>query len=887
MKRILSPPAGVYVGRLAPTPSGLLHIGHARTFYTAYRRCLANSGVLILRIEDLGLYQSLTYFLNYSLVIICLRVHLFNLLNYIDYQRCKFGFLDNIIEDLQWLGLNCNAGYAENENQTNPNNEIRMSKLLQDIMYLKGWNDIIHIPESFQNVLKCYRQSGRLEIYQIVWTILLQRGYIYPSAHTRREIERFIAPATTDNESGIEITRFIVINSLTHSSTHSRISLGIEINDNNVDPVFPTALRPTYMQNNELYGCNSNAHFPPYVAALTEAAATVDNVTVNWRFRVPDGKKIEFIDQNTGYHCYESGKDFGDFVIWTKENYPSYELAVVVDDALMGVTEIVRGEDLLISTARQLLIYEALDLHPPAFYHCPLVFDPVTGRKFSKREKSQSLKFLRENGSTPTDVIPDKKYNKKAKLHLVPGANTLEDLYKNHTKCNYFLEKKRRLCTLDRNPSSQFCGVHLFAGIGKAVGNGDQDSTEIVDERVPCPLDPSHCVYKKRLQSHLQVCNVVRNENEIAKEPFYSKNLNSGNNQIDENELELTVDPDELLHKVNRCFDDLVDRGCVLPDIVDVDRWSISDQAAVEYQGLEDIIIPAIGGNKQSHRQLRHIKQDAHIIQRMMTHGLFDTSSDDRSVYVELGAGKGELAYAVSSVKTNSKIVMVERAGNRKKVDRSLRRAHNTNFHRVRMDIRHVYLPTCPGIRSDDVCHPCGDPSKLVIIAKHLCGLATDLAIRSILPFQNDSDGKRVSERVQGVAIATCCHHALSYQDYTGIDLLRYYNISSKEFDVLKTWSGWINASRAAAGGNRSNIEGKADEEEENEHTFTEGKHQSTRPSSITTEEMVVVGRKIKRIFDAGRVQYLQSLGFNALQIQYCDSSLSPECVMIIANRKK
>ena len=422
--------------------------------------------------------------------------------------------------------------------------------------------------------------------------------------------------------------------------------------------------------------------------------------------------------------------------------------------------------------------------------------------------------------------------------------------------------------------------------MGTAVHSGS-DRAEGVDERVACPLDPSHCVYKKRLQSHLQVCNVVRDEQEMSKEPFYRKNLNSGNNQAEENESESTVDPDELLRKVNRCFESLLSKGFILPSIIDVDNWNICDRAAAEYQGLEDIILPAIGGDKQSHRQLRHIKQDAHIIQRMMMHGLLDIASDDNTVYVELGAGKGELAYAVSSVKTNSKIVMVEKAGNRKKVDRSLRRAHNTNFHRVRIDIRHVYLPTCPGIRSDDSCRACDDPTKLVIIAKHLCGVATDLAIRSILPFQNDSD-KKGDERVQGLAIATCCHHALSYQDYTGIELLRHYNISSKEFDVLKTWSGWINASRAAAGGSRSHTEGRADEEEEeNEHTFTEGKPNSTRPTGITTEEMVVLGRKIKRIFDAGRVQHLQSLGFNSLQIQYCESSLSPECVMIIANRRK
>ena len=69
MKRALAPPASPYVGRLAPTPSGLLHIGHARTFHTAFKRCQANGGALILRIEDLGLQrsQSLTHSLTHSL----------------------------------------------------------------------------------------------------------------------------------------------------------------------------------------------------------------------------------------------------------------------------------------------------------------------------------------------------------------------------------------------------------------------------------------------------------------------------------------------------------------------------------------------------------------------------------------------------------------------------------------------------------------------------------------------------------------------------------------------------------------------------------------------------------------------------------------------------
>ena len=80
----------------------------------------------------------------------------------------------------------------------------------------------------------------------------------------------------------------------------------------------------------------------------------------NWRFRVPDGEVIEFVDLNLGPQRFVAGKDFGDFVVWRRDNIPSYQLACVADDAAMGITEVVRGADLLKSTARQILLYRAL-----------------------------------------------------------------------------------------------------------------------------------------------------------------------------------------------------------------------------------------------------------------------------------------------------------------------------------------------------------------------------------------------------------------------------------------------------------------------------------------------------------------------------------------------
>ena len=129
-------------------------------------------------------------------------------------------------------------------------------------------------------------------------------------------------------------------------------------------------------------------------------------LAVNWRFRVPAGETISFEDGNYGHKEFVAGQDFGDFLIWRKDGIPSYELAVVADDIAMGITEVVRGEDLLMSTARQLLLYEALGAKPPAFYHCPLVRDN-DGRRLAKRDKAASLRELRQAGCDPVDLGMD------------------------------------------------------------------------------------------------------------------------------------------------------------------------------------------------------------------------------------------------------------------------------------------------------------------------------------------------------------------------------------------------------------------------------------------------------------------------------------------------
>ena len=121
------------------------------------------------------------------------------------------------------------------------------------------------------------------------------------------------------------------------------------------------------------------------------------------RFRVRDGERVRFEDLGFGGLEYEAGRDFGDFVVWRGDGFPSYQLACVADDAAMGITEVVRGADLLMSTARQLLLYRALGWDAPRFLHCPLVTD-ADGVRLAKRHASLSLRRLREEGKDPADL---------------------------------------------------------------------------------------------------------------------------------------------------------------------------------------------------------------------------------------------------------------------------------------------------------------------------------------------------------------------------------------------------------------------------------------------------------------------------------------------------
>ena len=121
-----------------------------------------------------------------------------------------------------------------------------------------------------------------------------------------------------------------------------------------------------------------------------------------WRVRVPD-EEIAFTDGHLGPYAENLARECGDFYLRRADGVYAYQLAVVVDDALMGVTEVVRGADLLSSTPRQLWLYRTLGLTPPVFYHMPLLLAP-DGRRLSKRDGDESLEHLQAR-FTPQEII--------------------------------------------------------------------------------------------------------------------------------------------------------------------------------------------------------------------------------------------------------------------------------------------------------------------------------------------------------------------------------------------------------------------------------------------------------------------------------------------------
>ena len=152
-------------------------------------------------------------------------------------------------------------------------------------------------------------------------------------------------------------------------------------------------------------GFGKEVSFPPHLRPRDwQAEFDPADERTNWRFITEPGE-VAFVDQVAGPQRIDPSGTIGDFIIWTKRRVPAYQLAVVVDDHRQGVTHVVRGDDLLDSAARQLLLYRALGFGPePQYAHVPLVVG-TDGRRLAKRHGDSRIDMYHEIGVPPEAVI--------------------------------------------------------------------------------------------------------------------------------------------------------------------------------------------------------------------------------------------------------------------------------------------------------------------------------------------------------------------------------------------------------------------------------------------------------------------------------------------------
>jgi glutamyl-tRNA synthetase len=275
-------------GRLAPSPTGAQHLGNARTFLLAWLQARRQNAELLLRIEDL------------------------------DTPRTKSWATDQAVDDLRWLGLECD-----------------------------------HTPFSNSFPIPLL-QSLRSQRYQSALEQLIRDDAIFPCTCSRKDVQQ---AASAPHES---TTNVLLHDSVIYPGTCAHRTAG-------------DALK------------------------LTQR-----NATFAWRFRT-QGHRASWLDAVAGPVQIDFDQNLGDFIVARSDGSIAYQLAVVVDDIDQSITQIVRGSDLIPSTARQLLLYHYFQATPPIMFHVPLVCGSE-GRRLAKRHGDTRLSLLRDQGFTPESI---------------------------------------------------------------------------------------------------------------------------------------------------------------------------------------------------------------------------------------------------------------------------------------------------------------------------------------------------------------------------------------------------------------------------------------------------------------------------------------------------
>ncbi|XP_053179081.1 tRNA:m(4)X modification enzyme TRM13 homolog [Scomber japonicus] len=448
-------------------------------------------------------------------------------------------------------------------------------------------------------------------------------------------------------------------------------------------------------------------------------------------------------------------------------------------------------------------------------------------------------------------------------------------------RCSFFVEKKNRFCKMIVGKGKTFCGEHSTV----EEGSGSR--------RIVCPLDPKHTVSEDKLEKHLKKCN----SREKPKPVYFVENINAG-----------SADGDATLQQV------------CLSERSRTQLQSLVDKLKSAMTGLqcdvEDSILshPALqqelNNPKNGDSALKHLKQQSSLLGHMEALGLLGRGRS----FVEFGAGRGKLSHWIhEALKTceqpktcdDLQLLLVERCSTRFKVD-GKHQDPGVEFVRLQVDIQHLDLSRVPQLRQKKL--------PLVGVGKHLCGAATDLALRCLLetpePRETEPPPKRLrpSEpaagdrpspdpnpgpgpvqgpgpgpvqgpgpgRVQGLAVALCCHHRCDWQHYVGQQFFLQRGLGAEEFSAFCRMSSW-----ATCGLRPTNPDPRSEDPTEEEHEPAE--ETDAVNGFLSADERQRLGRLCKRLIDCGRIHFLQRHGFTGSLTRYITSDITLENVLLTA----
>jgi hypothetical protein len=577
------------------------------------------------------------------------------------------------------------------------------------------------------------------------------------------------------------------------------------------------------------------------------------------------------------------------------------------------------------------------------------------------------------------DIYKNRNKRTKYKMKRLKPGESIEDLKKNWTQCLCYLPKKFRFCNIARDIGSKYCGLHRseYEGTGKKSMPCPIDPTHTI---LVCNLKKHLKVctaqkilnklemqpyYKKNVNSggHRSTAGVVAGAvdpdalatqleslanlliplpyTQPQSKPTYMQEIIAtlAGKQTSANRVRHAEQDAQLV--------ELMDRHGLLSMPCTTTSVEIKTGSAAEME--TDTCTQELKQNQQS------------------------TSYKD--VFVELGAGKGLLGLAVVTASESVDLVLVERGGGYQgKVDKHvrakfeaeekekeekeegnnrspsrMRRRRRREFTRITMDLRDCVVTEVTSCSSssdnysdsrksdtktnqygndikdreadrDHDHHSVRDEYRVVLGAKHLCGVASDLAIKSVESSSGIVEAESTPVHLKGIAIATCCHHACVWDDYVGRDYLLQYGIDAAQFEVLKGWSSWCtslrmhtnaysttnadvrantsettNIANDSANTKKNTEDNKKDKYKEVQKNIKGGEEQHqmpqeikslasrTRPSSSHPSRLRQLGWLAKRLLDEGRAVYLRQQGYRVTQCIYTDSETTPECCVLIA----